>query len=108
MDLELTDSERECHYDGAIIERERIRRILSCEEAEAQPNLAHRLAFYWDGSVDDARKLMATSAVAQLADVMALLAVQGGQISPHPGLSPPARVAPDSGDQVLSQVPIPH
>ena len=88
MDIELTDSERECHYDGAIIERERIRRILSCEEAEAQPNLAHRLAFYWDGSVGDARKLMATSAVAQLADVLAMLALHSGQNSLHPGLSP--------------------
>lgn len=104
----MTDSERECHYDGAIIERERIRQILSCKEAEAQPNLAHRLAFDWDGSVEDARKLMATSAVAQLADVMANLALLGGQNSPPLGLGPPSTAAPNSGDQALAQVPIPH
>ena len=74
MTDELTDSERECFYDGAAIERERIRQILCCKEAEAQPNLARQLALHWDGSVEDARKLMTTSAVAQLADVTAALA----------------------------------
>lgn len=106
MNDELTDRERECYFDSAIIERERIRQILSCKEAESQPNLAHRLAFDWDGSVEDARKRMAVSAVAQLADVLAMLAVQGGQISRHPGLSQSSKAAPDSGDQALFHEPI--
>lgn len=83
--------------DAAAAERERIAAILGCDEAKERASLASHLAFKTGSSVDDARAILAASAVEKVApadDKSAFLKAMDDDQHPEVGASGPAKDEP--------------